>query len=130
VPGTPGALLPLPPRAVDLPTTIMAVNQLTQVLNFLLNPPANINFNLFNTVLGLPKPKWVESGRKMATTRVYNPFDKSMWVDVEHITQLDMTDKIWGQAMTLNYAAPKAGGVGTGPTAPVGGGGAATTPGN
>src|SRR5262245_34816165 len=61
VPGGPGALLPLPPRAVDLPTTIYAVNQLIQTMNFILNPPATINTNLFTTVLGLPKPKWVES---------------------------------------------------------------------
>jgi len=121
VPGSPGALLPLPPRAVDLPTTIMAVNQLISLLNFLINPPSNVNNNLFTTLLPLPKPKWAETGRKMATTRVYNPFDKSMWVDVEHIVQLDMTDKVFGQAMTLNWAPPKLGGVGTAPTGVAGG---------
>jgi len=120
VPGSPGNLLPLPPRAVDLPTTIMAVNQLITIMNTMINPPVTINNSLFTT-LALPKPKWVETGRKMATTRVYNPFDKSMWVDVEHIVQLEMTDKIFGQSMLLNYAAPKLGGVGTGPTGVVGG---------
>jgi hypothetical protein len=118
VPGGPGALLPLPPRAVDLPTTIYAVNQLIQTMNFILNPPATVNTNL---MFALPKPKWVETGRKMMTTRVYNPDDASMWVDVEHIVQLTMTDKIFGQSMILNYAAPKLGGVGAGPTGVVGG---------
>ena len=118
VPGGPGVLLPLPPRAVDLPTAIMAINQLTQVVNYLLNPPANVNTNLF---FALPKPVWAETGRKMVTTRIYNSSDASMWVDVEHIAQLTMTDKTFGQSMVLNYAAPKLGGVGTSPTGVAGG---------
>jgi len=129
VPGSPGALLPLPPRAVDLPTAIAAINQLINVVNNLVNPPDNVNYDLF-----IPKPVWAETGRKMMTTRLYNPNDKSMWVDVEHINQLTMTDKMLGQSMVLNYAAPKLGGVGTAPTTggtttPTGSGGPATTPG-
>jgi hypothetical protein len=118
VPGSPGNLLPLPPRAIDLPTAIMAINQLTQIVNYLINPPVTVNNNLFT--LPLFRPVWVETGRQMATTRIYNPDDKSMWVDVEHIVQLTMSDKIFGQAMILNYAAPKLGGVGVGPTGVVG----------
>jgi hypothetical protein len=72
---------------------------------------------------------WVETNRKMVTQRVYNPDDASMWVDVEHIAMLEMTDKRWGQAITLLYQAPKAGGIGQGPTSLVGPGGAAQTPG-
>jgi len=129
VPGGPGALLPLPPRAVDLPTAIAAINQLVQVVNTLINPPLTTNISMF-----IPKPKWKETGRKMMTQRVYNPEDKSMWVDVEHIVQLTMTDKMLGQSMVLNYPAPKLGGVGTAPvtggtTAPTSSGGTATTPG-
>jgi hypothetical protein len=120
VPGSPGVLLPLPPRAVDLPTTIMAVNQLIGLMNIFINVPVHINTNLFNQA-PLLKPNWVETGRKMTTTRVYNPDDKSMWVDVEHIAQLTMTDKVLGQSMVLNYAAPKLGGVGTGPSGVAGG---------
>lgn len=119
VPGSPGVLLPLPPRAVDLPTAISAINQLVSIINFLINPPNNINNFLFQ--VALPTPKWAETGRKMVTQRVYNPDDKSMWVDVEHIAQLEMTDKVFGQSMTLNYAAPKNGGVGIGPSGVVGG---------
>jgi|SRR5215467_12232006 len=129
VPGGPGALLPLPPRAVDLPTAIAAINQLVQVVNTIINPPNNLNISLF-----LPKPVWKETGRQMLTQRVYNPDDKSMWVDVEHIVHLRMTDMTNGTSMILNYPAPKLGGVGTAPTTgggttPTSSGGPATTPG-
>jgi len=126
-----GAAAPvaLPPPAVDLPSAIQAVNQLRQVVNFLINPPTTNNFLLLP-----PLPVWKEAKRKMVTTRVYNTADASQWVDVQHIAMLEMMDTTTGQTMTLNYAAPKAGGVGTAPitggnTTPTGSGGAATTPG-
>lgn len=117
----------LPAPAVDLPSAIQAINQLRQVVNMFINPPANPNFFLF--LPQPPKPVWTEINRKMVTTRVYNPDDASMWVDVQHIAMLEMADKVTGQTMTLNYAAPKAGAVGIGPAGTVGPGGPATTPG-
>src|SRR5215472_7647239 len=120
----PPTTLPLPAPAIDLPSAIQAINQLRQIVNVLVNPPPNFNFRL-----SLPKPIWVELRRKMVTTRLYNTSDASQWVDVQHIAMMEMADKVTGQTMTLNYAVPKAGGVGTGPAGTVGPGGPATTPG-
>jgi hypothetical protein len=131
VPGGPGLLLPTPPPAFDLPSAILAINQLRQIVNILINPPPNVNLQL---KVAFPKPVWVETNRNMVTQRVFNPDDHSMWVDVQHIAMLDMTDKTTGTAMTLLYNPPKAGGVGTAPTTggattPTGPGGPVQTPG-
>jgi hypothetical protein len=115
-PAGPAVSVALPAPAVDLPSAIQAVNRLIQVANWLINPPTTNNFLLLP-----PMPVWKESDRKMVTTRVYSPNDASVWIDVQHIAMLEMTDVSTGQSMTLNYAAPKAGGVGTGPNGVVGG---------
>jgi hypothetical protein len=121
--------LPVPPPAFDLPSAILAINQMRQIINIILNPSPTLNLSLF-----LPNQVWHETNRKMVTQRVFNPDDKSMWVDVEHIAMLEMTDKTTGTAMTLMYNPPKAGGVGTAPTTggattPTGPGGPVQTPG-
>jgi hypothetical protein len=123
--------LPVPPPAFDLPSAILAINQMRQIINIILNPPPNLNLSL---LLPFPIPVWHETNRKMVTERVYNPDDASMWVDVQHISMLEMTDKTLGTTMTLMYQAPKAGGVGTAPTTgggttPTGPGGPVQTPG-
>jgi len=125
----PPVTLPLPAPAIDLPSAIQAINQLRQIVNVLINPPPNFNFNLRLNLPPLLKPVWNEINRKMVTTRLYNTSDPSQWVDVQHIAMLEMADKITGQTMTLNYAVPKAGAVGTGPVGTVSPGGPATTPG-
>jgi hypothetical protein len=129
IPGAPGPLLPMPPPAVDLPSAIQAINQLRQIINFIVNPPQNINLSL-----RIPAPRWQETNRKMVTQRVYNPDDRSMWVDVEHIAMLEMTDQVTGGMMQFLYNVPKLGGVGTAPTTggattPTGPGGPVQTPG-
>jgi len=114
--------MPMPVPAFDLPSAIRAINQLVMVVNNMMNPNLNI-------ALQFPKPVWNETNRKMVTQRVFNPDDNTMWVDVQHITMLEMTDKAFGQTMTLMYNPPKAGGIGQGPGGPVGPQGPVQTPG-
>jgi hypothetical protein len=84
VPGQPGPAIPAVPKATDLPSVIQAVNQLTQIINLMLAPP------------------FTEVTRNVQTVRVYNPNDKSQWVDVERITNLTMANDL-GQTWTWNY---------------------------
>jgi hypothetical protein len=98
--GSPGPLLPMPPRAVDLPSAINAINQLSQIIIQLINPSTTIN----NT-LRVPRltSDWTETGRVTQTERVFNPDDKSQWVDVERINQLTMTQEATGDVLQWNY---------------------------
>jgi hypothetical protein len=111
--GSPGPLLPMPPRAVDLPSAINAINQLSQIIIQLINPSLTIN----NT-LRAPRltSDWSETGRVTQVQRVYNPDDKSQWVDVERINQLTMTQDATGDVLQWNYQQGKQGpgGQGTG----------------
>jgi len=131
LPGGPGPLIPIPPPAVDLPSAIQVLNQIRQIVIMLTNPPNNMNLSI-----RIPQliPQWHETNRKMVTQRVFNPLDSSMWVDVEHIAMMEMTDKMTGAMMQLLYNLPKLGGVGTAPTTggttiPNGPGGPALPPG-
>ena len=83
VPGQPGPTIPGIPKATDLPSLLIAFNQLVQVINML-------------------TPNFTEVSRNVQTVRVYNPNDKSQWVDVERITHLEMGNPI-GQTWTWNY---------------------------
>jgi hypothetical protein len=113
--GSPGPLLPMPPRAVDLPSAINAINQLSQIILQLTNPSTTINNSL-----RIQQPSvtgnWSETGRVTQIQRVFNPNDSSQWVDVERINQLTMTQDATGDVLKWNYQQGKQGpgGQGTG----------------
>jgi hypothetical protein len=103
--GSPGPLLPMPPRAVDLPSAINAINQLSQIIIQLINPSLTIN----NTLRPLRGSNWIETGRVTQVQRVFNPDDNSQWVDVERINQLTMTQEATGDVLQWNYQQGKTG---------------------
>ena len=88
VPGQPATRPGAIPPAVDLPSAIRAINQLI-----------NIN-NYFEPV---PLPNWVEDSRTTQVVRVYNPNDKSQWVDVERINNLTFVDQDTGGVWQWSY---------------------------
>lgn len=53
---------------------------------------------------GLVSPL-TETGRQVATVRVYDPADSANYIDVEQITQLTMEDAE-GTEIVFNFAAP------------------------
>lgn len=98
--GAPPPRLPMPPRANDLPSAINAVNILAQIIQDLINPSTTINTTLYPVVTG---GNWTETGRVTQIQRVFNPDDKSQWVDVERINSLTMTQDATGDVMQFNY---------------------------
>jgi len=122
----PGIMLPQIPAAVDLPSALLAINQMRQIINFLVAPSVT---NLFGSplLLNLQVPNirsnWQEIHRVSQVDRVYSPLDKSVWVDVERINSLTMKDQLTGNVLQWNYKLQKA--PGGGASNPPG-----TTPGN
>jgi len=115
-PGMPGVMLPSIPRATDLPSAILVINQISQLLQFVFNPPVPSTPHPPSptpTTVG-PTPgsgsvsaNWSESGRNVDTIAVHNPADdsggdtaagsSSNYVMVDRITALYFTSTIGEQ---------------------------------
>src|SRR5215472_10741544 len=100
VSGMPGVQLPAAPRALDLPSLILATNALKSLLQNVINPigvPApNLGLNTFGQQGGMvaDKPNWFEVDRITEHKRIYHKDSKTgkqdpnMYVDVERINQV------------------------------------------
>jgi hypothetical protein len=98
--GMPGVKMPAFPRANDLQSVINVVNQMSFVLNKMLGPPPVFNNALF---LPFPIPRFTESKRVIQPVRIYNPNDKSQWVDIERISSVSFTDNFTNGQLQWNY---------------------------
>lgn len=82
--------LPAVPVATDLKSALQAINALRQVVQVITNqitqPQGANNFIA----------DWHESDRVTEIVRVYNPNDKSQYVDIQRINRLRMKDKKTG----------------------------------
>jgi len=100
VSGMPGIQLPAAPRALDLPSLILAVNALRLLLQNVINPigvpQPNLRLNTAQQQGGMAavKPDWFEVDRTLEHKRVYHKDpktgkqDPNMFVDVERINQV------------------------------------------
>jgi len=99
VSGMPGAQLPAAPRALDLPSLLLAVNALRRLLQDAIGPNLgvpgpNLALNTFGQQgSAANKPNWFEVSRSTEHKRIYHKsasgkVDRSMFVDVERINQV------------------------------------------
>ena|SRR5258708_5961759 len=94
--------LPSIPLAHDLHSAIAAINAMRVTIMYLSGqrPAHNPQFTN-NATSKQDKPqRWTENARVVETVRVFNPNDKSQYVDVERINQLTMKDGITGESWT------------------------------
>lgn len=99
--------IPLPsiPLATpNLSSLVASVNALRQVVQYLAGqkvptPPPLVTNN-FTTKQD--KGRWNEISRVSETVRVFNPSDKTQFVDVDRINQLTMGDKVTGEKWIWN----------------------------
>jgi hypothetical protein len=123
VPGQPGVMHPTISRAIDLPSVINVVNQLSQVVNNQLSPitinnVASPTINFFGTpalrlnsqvqsgsgvAASNVSANFQEVGRTTETVRVHNPDDADQWVEVDRITSLSMRDSKTGSTWYWSY---------------------------
>lgn len=98
--------IPLPsiPLATpNLASLVASVNALRQVVQYLAGQktPAPLITNNFTTKQP-EKGRWNEVSRVTENVRVFNPSDKTQFVDVERINQLKMGDKVTGEQWIWN----------------------------
>jgi len=111
VAGQTGIMLPFIPRAVDLPTAIIAANQINRLVQTALSPPPpHNNFTPPGPSGGAPdggsgrpvekKPdRWKEKKRTTNIIRFYpkdenGKEDKDQWVEVERIVYIKWHDTV------------------------------------
>lgn len=117
VPGQPGIMLPSIPKAMDLPSVIMAVNAITQILINMTVPPRAGGVSPIQ--LGTPalaKPTggvaasgvsgkasrgtWFETDRQTEVVKVVNPDDDTQFVTFERINSITMTNSSTNESLT------------------------------
>lgn len=88
--------LPAVPPATDLKSAIQAVNAIRQIVQIITNQQIQQPYT--NNFIA----DWEESDRVTEVVRVYNPNDKSQYVDIQRINKLTMKDKKTGSKWTFN----------------------------
>lgn len=92
------------PPAHNLSSALAAINAMRQLLDYLLNRQPQNNNGGGNTGQAKKgaqgKYSEVPGARKTQKVRVYNPNDKSQFVDVEQIVGLTMRDNKTGETWT------------------------------
>jgi len=101
-PGT--RTLPGIPQAHDLPSALAALGAIRHILQIITNQQTDDNGTQINNFQTKPDKSttWVEDSRKTETVKVYNPDDRSQFIEVERINQLVMKDKNTGNKWTWN----------------------------
>jgi hypothetical protein len=85
--------LPAIPPATDLKSALNAINVMRQIIQIITNQqPIIINQGQSNNSSKFKTASWRESSRKTEKIKVYNPQDKSQWVEIERINELTMED--------------------------------------
>jgi hypothetical protein len=84
-PQQPGIKLPVPTLAYDFPSALAAINAIVTIYN------AEQQQQKFTNV------RWVERERVSQNVRIFNPSDRSQYVDVVRITKLVMEDVLTGE---------------------------------
>lgn len=110
VPGMPGKMLPYVSPPVDLPSAIVAVKKINQIVQSLSNPvltPAGGHANATNpnqdSGKGLPHSVWAEKSRTTKKVKYYNPEDDQVWIEVERITQIVWVNRVSRTSLTFVY---------------------------
>lgn len=105
-------LIPVP-NPIDLQSALKAIQALRQNLMIMQNymirnntlvEPVNI-FNAFGQSAAQKPTKansFTEIHRQTKTTRIFDPNDKTVFVDVEQVTSLTLQDKTTQQTLTWN----------------------------
>lgn len=81
----------------NLESLVNAVNALRQVVNILSGQQSVDGANGFSNSFSTTKPKtdgtWIEEKRVTQTVKVYNPDDRTQYIEVERINGLVMRNK-------------------------------------
>ena len=94
---------PAIPKAWDLPSALRAIQALTQIVQILTSQYPGNQFNQGDTLVGGASKKDSASNgdftemkdrRQTKETRIYDPNDKEVFVDVKQITGLTFFDKV------------------------------------
>lgn len=88
----------IPPAQPNVQSLADTVNQMRQLLMYLAGQIAKNASN--GTGARSQVARWSEASRTTSNVRVYNPNDKTQYVDVEQINTLTMKDGITGDAWT------------------------------
>jgi hypothetical protein len=94
-------MLPTIPEATDLQSAINAINAIRRIMQTLIQPPHPVSGGI--TGFKLQQGRGFQEVRQRRVTRrvrIFNPQDKSQWVDVDQIVGMVMADPITGQTWT------------------------------
>lgn len=97
--------LPTIPVATDLASAIAAINALRQIVQALTNQIPVNTLGRQGAVKTQPSLKEQVSKRTTEMVRVFNPQDKSQFVDVEQINHLQFQDASSGQTLVWDRPA-------------------------
>lgn len=91
----------IPPAGNTIASLQATVNIMRQVIMLLAGQQGSPGQN--GTSATPPKPaRWTEQSRQTETVRIFDPNDKSVFVDVERINKLIMHDGVTGESWTWN----------------------------
>jgi hypothetical protein len=97
-------VIPPTPTIAGLMASVAALNNIVSLTSGLLAKSGGVNVAGGS---GKTVGRWVElpGSRVTATVRIYNPSDKTQYIDVLRINQLTMGDSITGEKWIWNRAA-------------------------
>ena len=96
-------VLPVIPKAIDLPSALTAINAINQAIQILTNAiPSNNANQQTQTTPAVVASSFQQTSLQTKTIRVTDPNDSSVFVDVEQITGLTMYDPVTKQTWTWN----------------------------
>lgn len=96
--------LPSIPLATDLPSALAAINGIRQ---WIAQQQPKKGFSEGVKTKPDPKPqskdgRWVEASRETKTEKIYNPNNRSQYIEVERINKLTMRDRQTGEKWVWN----------------------------
>lgn len=94
--------LPSVPIANDLASALVAINALRQIVNSITNQQNQGGISGFKVKPQDRGKGYSEVHRVMQTVRVFNPQDKTQFVDVQQLKQLVMRDGTTGELWVYN----------------------------
>lgn len=96
-------VLPVIPKAIDLPSALTAINALNQAIQILTNAiPSNNANQQTQTTPAVVASSFQQTALQTKTIRVTDPNDPSVFVDVEQIVSLTLYDPVTKQTWTWN----------------------------
>ncbi len=98
---SPQELPSIPVAQANVQSLTASVNAMRQVINYITGRQGPQGPQ--GTSGSPSKPaRWTEASRSTGTVRIYNPDDKTQFVDVEQINQLTMKDGVTGESWSWN----------------------------